>query len=58
MYIIKDLIPDMSLFYAQYKIIKPWLQRDDEKSYVGGEKQLLQSARDRAKMVTFRSSRQ
>lgn len=25
MYIIKDLIPDLSNFYAQYKLIKPWL---------------------------------
>ena len=25
--IIKDLIPDMTNFYKQYKDIKPWLQR-------------------------------
>nr|YP_010395085.1 succinate dehydrogenase subunit 2 [Polyopes affinis]UQJ72526.1 succinate dehydrogenase subunit 2 [Polyopes affinis] len=24
-YIIKDLVPDLSNFYAQYKLIKPWL---------------------------------
>ena len=26
MYVVKDLVPDMSNFYAQYKSIKPWLQ--------------------------------
>ena len=26
MYIIKDLVPDMSNFYSQYKSIKPWLK--------------------------------
>ena len=25
-YVIKDLIPDMTNFYAQYKTIEPWLQ--------------------------------
>ena len=28
MYIIKDLIPDLSNFYLQYKSIKPWLNND------------------------------
>eukprot|EP00961_Rhodomonas_salina_P082486 1108656-Rhodomonas_salina.1 len=27
-YVIKDLIPDMTNFYAQYKTIEPWLQKD------------------------------
>jgi hypothetical protein len=27
-YIIKDLVPDMTLFYKQYKSIQPWLQND------------------------------
>lgn len=27
MYVIKDLVPDMSNFYRQYASIKPWLQR-------------------------------
>lgn len=27
MYIIKDLVPDFSLFYKQYKMIEPYLQR-------------------------------
>ena len=26
MYVIKDLVPDMNQFYAQYKSVKPWLQ--------------------------------
>ena len=26
MYVVKDLVPDMSNFYKQYKSIKPWLQ--------------------------------
>jgi succinate dehydrogenase/fumarate reductase-like Fe-S protein len=28
MYIVKDLVPDMTLFYKQYRSIKPYLQRD------------------------------
>lgn len=27
MYVIKDLVPDMSNFYKQYTSIKPYLQR-------------------------------
>lgn len=27
MYVIRDLVPDMSNFYKQYKSIQPWLQR-------------------------------
>lgn len=26
MYVIKDLIPDLTNFYSQYKFVKPWLQ--------------------------------
>jgi len=28
--LLKDLVPDMSNFYAQYKSIEPWLQADAE----------------------------
>jgi len=28
MYVVKDLVPDMTLFYKQYKSIQPWLQAD------------------------------
>lgn len=27
MYVVKDLVPDMTNFYKQYKSIQPWLQR-------------------------------
>ena len=27
MYVIKDLVPDMTNFYDQYRSIKPWLAR-------------------------------
>lgn len=29
MYVIKDLVPDLTNFYEQYSSIKPWLQRKD-----------------------------
>jgi succinate dehydrogenase (ubiquinone) iron-sulfur subunit len=29
MYVIKDLVPDMTNFYEQYRSIQPYLQRDD-----------------------------
>jgi len=50
MYVIKDLVPDMNNFYEQYRSIQPWLQRGDESKLGGGDKQLLQSAEDRAKL--------
>ena len=53
MYVIKDLVPDMNNFYQQYKSIQPWLQRNDEDQIGSGEKQLLQSTDDRAKLVSF-----
>merc|ERR1712124_190685 len=28
MYVVKDLVPDMTNFYAQYKSIEPWLKQD------------------------------
>jgi hypothetical protein len=37
MYVVKDLVPDMTLFYKQYRSVKPYLQRDtpapDVRSY-------------------------
>jgi len=53
MYVIKDLVPDMNNFYKQYKDIQPWLQRNDEDQLGSGEKQLLQSTDDRAKLVSL-----
>merc|ERR1711953_901957 len=38
MYVVKDLVPDMTNFYAQYKSIEPWLKKKDE------------SEKDRAKL--------
>ena len=49
MYVVKDLVPDMSNFYAQYKSIQPWLQRKDESKL--GQQQFLQSPQDREKLV-------
>jgi succinate dehydrogenase (ubiquinone) iron-sulfur subunit len=28
MYVVKDLVPDMTLFYKQYRSVKPYLQRN------------------------------
>jgi len=48
MFVIKDLVPDMNNFYAQYKEIQPWLQRKDNDK--PGSAQLLQSVDDRKKL--------
>jgi succinate dehydrogenase (ubiquinone) iron-sulfur subunit len=44
-YVLKDLVPDMTNFYNQYKSIEPWLKRKEEKKK--GEKEYLQSREDR-----------
>ncbi|RZC33808.1 succinate dehydrogenase [ubiquinone] iron-sulfur subunit, mitochondrial, partial [Asbolus verrucosus] len=49
MYVVKDLVPDMTNFYNQYKSIEPWLQRSDEKKS-GEHQQYLQSVKDREKL--------
>lgn len=49
MYVIKDLVPDMSNFYAQYKSIEPFLKRKDTKIKMG-EQQFYQSQEDREKL--------
>ncbi len=46
MAVIKDLVPDMSNFYAQYASIKPWLQAEPPPS----GKERLQSHDDRSKL--------
>ncbi|XP_073971632.1 succinate dehydrogenase [ubiquinone] iron-sulfur subunit-like isoform X2 [Rhodnius prolixus] len=48
MYVIKDLVVDMTQFYRQYKEIDPWLMRCAEDEL--GKRQLLQSIRDREKL--------
>ncbi|KAF5270663.1 hypothetical protein FQA39_LY01401 [Lamprigera yunnana] len=48
MYVVKDLVPDFTHFFNQYKQIEPYLQRDEEIEY--GKAQFLQSMGDRAKL--------
>lgn len=48
MYVVKDLVPDMTLFYEQYKAVQPWLQKKTEVKI--GERQNLQSIKDRDKL--------
>ena len=52
MYVIKDLVPDLSNFYAQYKSIEPFLKRKDADIKMG-QQQFFQSPEDRAKLVSF-----
>ncbi|XP_019397014.1 PREDICTED: succinate dehydrogenase [ubiquinone] iron-sulfur subunit, mitochondrial isoform X2 [Crocodylus porosus] len=48
MYVVKDLVPDLSNFYAQYKSIEPYLKKKDESQQ--GKEQYLQSIEDRQKL--------
>ncbi|GMS84220.1 hypothetical protein PENTCL1PPCAC_6395, partial [Pristionchus entomophagus] len=45
MFVVKDLVPDMNLFYAQYASIQPWIQKKTEMKL--GEKQMHQSIKER-----------
>ncbi len=45
--VIKDLVPDMSTFYAQYTSIEPWLKTD---SPPPANRERLQSPKDREKL--------
>ena len=47
MYVIKDLVPDLSNFYSQYKSIKPWLITQSEKTNL---QEHLQSKIDREEL--------
>lgn len=47
MKVVKDLVPDMTHFYAQYESIKPWMQTDTPPPSDG---ERLQSPEDRAKL--------
>ena len=47
MQVIKDLVPDMTHFYAQYASIKPWIQTQ---SAPPPDRERLQSKEDRAKL--------
>ncbi|KAF8238630.1 succinate dehydrogenase iron-sulfur subunit [Tricholoma matsutake] len=46
MYIVKDLVPDLTLFYKQYKSIQPYLQNDNPPE----KGEFLQSPEDRKKL--------
>ena len=46
MSVVKDLVPDLTNFYAQYASIKPWLQSDSP----APDRERLQSEEDRAKL--------
>ena len=50
MYIIKDLVPDLSNFYSQYKSIKPWLSSIDLTNNQNYKKEVLQSKIDRSEL--------
>jgi succinate dehydrogenase / fumarate reductase iron-sulfur subunit len=45
--VVKDLVPDLSHFYAQYESIKPWIQADSSPA-TGGER--LQSPQEREQL--------
>lgn len=45
-YVVKDLVPDLTQFYKQYRSIKPYLQRKDPPT----GKEVLQSIADRKKL--------
>jgi len=47
MYVVKDLVPDMSNFYEQYRYIEPYLKRDTP---APDGKEHIQSIKDRAKL--------
>jgi len=49
MYVLKDLVPDLTNFYDQYKSIKPWLQVKDPEGK-DPNKEHLQSTEDRKKL--------
>lgn len=46
--VIKDLVPDLSIAYAQYASIKPWIQESEDKNL--GDRERLQSPEDRKKL--------
>lgn len=47
MKVVKDLVPDMTHFYAQYESIKPWMQTETP---ADKNQERLQSPEDRAKL--------
>jgi len=51
MFVLKDLVVDMTNFYTQYKTIQPYLKRKDVKK--PGDKEYYQSVEDRKKLDGF-----
>lgn len=49
MYVVKDLVPDMTNFYQQYKSIKPWLIQKKENKPTDG-KENIQTKEERDKL--------
>ncbi|XP_954510.1 succinate dehydrogenase [ubiquinone] iron-sulfur protein, putative [Theileria annulata] len=47
MYVLKDLVPDLTNFYEQYRSVEPWLKRKTPKE---GDKEYYQSKEDRQKL--------
>lgn len=47
MEVVKDLVPDLNNFYAQYKSIQPWLQTNQPRN---PDQEFLQSVEDRKKL--------
>ena len=45
-YVVKDLVPDLTQFYKQYKSIEPWLKNDNPPE----KGEYLQSPEDRKKL--------
>lgn len=51
MHVLKDIVPDLTNFYAQYKSIEPWLKvKPDSNSKPSPNKERLQSPEDRSKL--------
>lgn len=47
MFVVKDLVPDMTNFYQQYKSIEPWLKQKNKRDF---NTENLQSREDRKKL--------
>lgn len=57
-YVVKDLVPDLTQFYKQYKSIKPYLQRDTPAEDVSGTNARMESgARSRGLTHTTHRAR-
>lgn len=55
MYVVKDLVVDLSRFLHQHRRIRPYLIRDEEK-FDEGDEYHLQSMKDREKLVGYFST--